>query len=312
MNLLDHLTEAAARVLDKAARPGLLGAIGIRLEKKAERDLRSYFISLGRALAGLELEKIVDEHAKDTEELVRHVTEMRLANLLRRYRPLLLQVLTLHLQQAYIAQARMDIFAGENWVNRQRRKNDLPKIAEADRKDAAGNPIPPDSYQVPGFPTAGQYRSIDFLDAQSKMAAEWAARHSAALVTGIDATTQSQIADAIMAGIQQQKGVQGTGRLIRAAIKDMSVARAKMIARTELSQAMATSSIDKLHLTSTEYKQIILSDDACEICQDNADEDPLPVGEMYQSGDEHPPFHPNCRCAITGSRPPAGKEEEQP
>ena len=33
-----------------------------------------------------------------------------------------------------------------------------------------------------------------------------------------------------------------------------------------------------------------------EVCEGNADDGPIAVGETFSSGDERPPAHPNCRC----------------
>jgi uncharacterized protein with gpF-like domain len=38
--------------------------------------------------------------------------------------------------------------------------------------------------------------------------------------------------------------------------------------------------------------------DACEICQPNIDQGPIPLGSEFESGDTEPPGHANCRCSI--------------
>lgn len=139
-------------------------------------------------------------------------------------------------------------------------------------------------------------------------AVEWAEKQAADLVTGLDETTIDLLSDAVATGIEDQLGVQGTGRLLRDAIDGMSVSRAAMIASTEINRAMSTAAMEQLDNNGVEYKQIILSPEACPICEANAEQDPLPVDEDYDSGDSFPPFHPNCRCAITAAR---GPEEDQ-
>lgn len=39
-------------------------------------------------------------------------------------------------------------------------------------------------------------------------------------------------------------------------------------------------------------------DNPCQDCQDNEDEGSIPLGQDFQSGDDAPPAHPNCRCVI--------------
>jgi hypothetical protein len=149
---------------------------------------------------------------------------------------------------------------------------------------------------------------IDRLGSSGQSAADWAADQAAQLVKGINQTTLDQIAGAVAEGIQDQLGVPGTSRLIRLAVDNMSKVRSDMIATTEMNRAMSTAALDKMGRLGVEYKQIILAPDACDICQENADADPIEVDEDYPSGDDGPPFHPNCRCAVTGARPPSDEE----
>lgn len=39
-------------------------------------------------------------------------------------------------------------------------------------------------------------------------------------------------------------------------------------------------------------------EDPCEVCQGNADDDIIPLDEEFSSGDQAPPAHPNCKCAV--------------
>lgn len=149
--------------------------------------------------------------------------------------------------------------------------------------------------------------SIDRVGPSAKEAAKWAEQYSGKLIKGINKTVEKNIADAVMAGIEGQLGVPGTGRLLRDFMADTTVSKAEAIAATEMNAAMSAAALSKMKRIGLEYKQLILSDDACEICQDNADVDPIPVEDDYPSGDPGPPFHTRCRCAVTGARPP---EEE--
>jgi len=145
---------------------------------------------------------------------------------------------------------------------------------------------------------------IDKLGQTGVDAAEWAKQHAAKLVKGVNETIIDLLSGAVSKGIETMAGPDGTGRLIRDVVDDMSMRRADMIATTEMNRAMSKAAIDKMARIGVEYKQIILVEDACDICQSCADEDPKPVDEPYNTGDDGPPFHPNCRCAVTGARPP--------
>lgn len=150
---------------------------------------------------------------------------------------------------------------------------------------------------------------IDKLGQTGVDAAEWAKQHAAKLVKGVNETIIDLLSGAVSKGIETMAGPDGTGRLIRDAVDDMSTRRADMIATTEMNRAMSKAAIDKMARIGVEYKQIILVEDACDICQSCADEDPKPVDEPYNTGDDGPPFHPNCRCAVTGARPPSDLDE---
>jgi hypothetical protein len=41
-----------------------------------------------------------------------------------------------------------------------------------------------------------------------------------------------------------------------------------------------------------------LDDRVCRICSGNEGDGPIALGAYFSSGDDAPPGHPNCRCAI--------------
>jgi len=150
----------------------------------------------------------------------------------------------------------------------------------------------------------------DKLGDVAKRAADWASSQAAELVTGIDETTIDRLASVIEQGIEEMRGPYGTGQLIRAEMEDMSVSRALTIASTEMNRAMSAATLDKLDFLGVEYKQWILDPDPCPICIDNADAGVIPASEEFPSGDDGPPAHPNCRCAVTGARAPDSEDQE--
>lgn len=153
-----------------------------------------------------------------------------------------------------------------------------------------------------------ELKDIQKLGDTGKKAADWASTQAAKLVTDLDNTTLDILAGTIEQGIEQQLGAPGTGQLIRAELEDMKVNRALTIASTEINRAMSAATLDKLESLSVEYKQWILDADPCEICIENGDAGPIPLGDDFPSGDDGPPAHPNCRCAVTGARAPEGGE----
>lgn len=154
---------------------------------------------------------------------------------------------------------------------------------------------------------------IDRLGMTGEDAAAYAAQKVNDLITGLDDTTLQSVADAVSTGISERLGVPGTARLIKDVVDTMSTTRAEMIAATEMNDAMSQAFLKKLAANDIAYKQWILGPDPCEICEANAEQGAIPVDEDFDSGDDAPPAHPNCVCAVAGAASPeeAAPEEEE-
>lgn len=79
--------------------------------------------------------------------------------------------------------------------------------------------------------------------------------------------------------------------------------RAMMIARTETiiannAGAMVGYRAARDDLGLTVLKEWLNGEGACPICEANAAQGPIDLEEMFDSDDDAPPAHPNCRCAI--------------
>lgn len=249
-------------LLETLKRPGLLGLIGQRSERRLRQSLEAYFNVLGRRAAGLNLESLQGS----SKEIIAHAVEMRLHNTLRILTPLLKAALELGIQDAML------------------KSNSIHHFAEA----AGDNPLTDDP---PALIT-------------SEEAAQYASERSAQLVTGINNTTRSLLQDAIEQGLRDQLSSEQTARLIRQTFQDMTIKRSRMIATTEMADAMSEAAMRKLDRLGIEFKRWILSPDACEICTDNAAQGAIPLDDDFDSGDDSPPAHPNCRCAVVGARAP--------
>lgn len=145
---------------------------------------------------------------------------------------------------------------------------------------------------------------LDKLGQTGQAAADYADGKVDSLITGLEDTTIEDIAEAIAEGIEGRLGVPATADLIQEVVDGMTTARAETIAATEMADAFGEAMLGKISDQGFEWKRLVVSDDACEICLENADADPLPIDEDYPSGDDRPPFHPNCRCAVVASRGP--------
>lgn len=139
------------------------------------------------------------------------------------------------------------------------------------------------------------------LDLVNERAVSFAQERAAELVTDIAETTRDQLRSLITSAIEDGAG---SGDLATS-IEDMfgfSESRSDMIARTELAHAHTQGNIDAWQSSDVgvEYKQSILGSehDLDDECDGNADDGPIPMDEDFSSGDDAPPFHPNCVCAL--------------
>jgi phosphohistidine phosphatase SixA len=81
---------------------------------------------------------------------------------------------------------------------------------------------------------------------------------------------------------------------------DGQTSRAESVAVTEVSGAYhdggaeAAAEVDGAVLKSWDTE-----DDPCETCQANSDQGEIPEDGTFDSGDDEPPAHPNCRCSVS-------------
>lgn len=96
--------------------------------------------------------------------------------------------------------------------------------------------------------------------------------------------------------------------------------RASLIANTEVRRAQSEGSLMGYRTASKDLnipmlKEWLTAEDPCEeICLPNKEQGPIPLDDVFESGDDAPPGHPNCRCGIApvveGEEDDAMSEEE--
>ena len=104
MTIAAILTE----LTEKLARPGLLGLAGRRIEKRCQRELKTYFELLGNEILSLNLERVVEHVTKETAV---HAVEMSLQNALRHRSPVLKAVLEANIAEAMLQADKIHHFA---------------------------------------------------------------------------------------------------------------------------------------------------------------------------------------------------------
>jgi SPP1 gp7 family putative phage head morphogenesis protein len=98
----------------------------------------------------------------------------------------------------------------------------------------------------------------------------------------------------------------GYSELARNLLKDQitsrvvtDASRAGTIAVTEMSRALNTATVDNYKQFGVEKVEWLAIDTGvCDICPANEAQGPIPIGQMFESGDTEPPAHPNCRCTV--------------
>lgn len=117
----------------------------------------------------------------------------------------------------------------------------------------------------------------------------------------ISDSTRTMIRDTITRVLQNAEGSDAIIRDLEEA-HAFSPARAEMVSRTEVAAANSTAAMDSyreardagVHV----MKEWLPGPESCEECLANADEGPIALDDMFGSGDDEPPAHPNCECAV--------------
>ena len=128
-------------------------------------------------------------------------------------------------------------------------------------------------------------------------AMNYASKHTATLVKGLNDETRSLMRNTIEKSIKDKRGIDGLARDLRHTFDNMSKTRSQVIARTETADALEQSFMDRAKDMKVDGKEWIVTD-PCPICEENGNAGAIPLKDTFPSGDVRPPAHPNCRCAL--------------
>lgn len=75
---------------------------------------------------------------------------------------------------------------------------------------------------------------------------------------------------------------------------------ARMVATTETNRAVSAASLSRYRDNNVDAKEWLSAEDqrVCQICNENEGDGPIALDAYFSSGDDAPPGHPDCRCAI--------------
>lgn len=137
-------------------------------------------------------------------------------------------------------------------------------------------------------------------DQVNERSVAWVRQHAAELVRDLKGNTRDMLRATVVRAIEEGWGTEALGDEI-ADSPGFSDARAATIGRTEVIAANNRGNYDAYADSGVveRVEWLTAHDDLVEeICEDNEAAGAIPLGEGFPSGDDCPPAHPNCRCAL--------------
>lgn len=110
------------------------------------------------------------------------------------------------------------------------------------------------------------------------------------------------IAKAALKAAHKTQKVREVTKILRTQFPELTAAEAKDGAVTAIAWVMSRASWISYMQRGHIRKRIVLCLDACEICRGNDEQGPIPIDQAFKSGQQHPPFHGSCRCALVAAR----------
>jgi SPP1 gp7 family putative phage head morphogenesis protein len=108
--------------------------------------------------------------------------------------------------------------------------------------------------------------------------------------------------DALAAVLHTSLGEGWSGARLAAALRSVldDSRWARMVATTETARAVSQASLGRYRDNGVEAKEWMSAEDqrVCKICNENEGDGPIALDAYFNSGDDAPPGHPDCRCAI--------------
>ena len=120
----------------------------------------------------------------------------------------------------------------------------------------------------------------------------------------LDESTMDYITGVLTRAEFDGLSVYETKGLLVDGIKGLSEVRAEMIAETEVAAAVGNMEMETAKRNgSTKKRWMVGGSNICEECMANARQGWIPMNADYQSGVQHEPQHPRCKCVQEYSDP---------
>lgn len=168
----------------------------------------------------------------------------------------------------------------------------------------------------------GMTAKDDLVERVNERAHEWASERAAELVSFDDdaepllaRATRDMLRTTIADGIANNLSMPDIGDAIRDNYA-FSEDRAMLIAATEITSANSMGALASYQEAEAEgikvKKSWLILEDACDICQENADAGAIDLDDTFPSGDDAPGAHPNCRCVLVPEVEEGGDTDGEP
>ena len=132
------------------------------------------------------------------------------------------------------------------------------------------------------------------------------ASRSKLLITDINQTTERWLTTQLMAGEENNLDWQEVADIVRTKIPDYYNNRAETIVKTEMANVVNQTEMEtavKNEATTKIWNAAGMN--ICEECDQN-DSEEVNIGDVFPSGDDRPPVHPNCKCLLSYNYPTLG------
>lgn len=157
-----------------------------------------------------------------------------------------------------------------------------------------------DSWTPGSIPGARQAAKLDQLIATAVgRSDQWSDRvaQRGSLLASIEDRRLDRLASAVADAVARGDSVDTLAKLLRDVLDDPKWA--ETVATTEMARAMSAASLASYADAGLEAVEWLASPTSCDICQDNEDAGPIPMGSVFPSGDDAPPQHPHCVCSVS-------------
>lgn len=262
---------AISEALADFSRPGVQSLVGLQRVARLQGELRFYFRQFGRLLELLDFARIYERFSAG---LTAPPAESRVEQASKEAEAMLLTA-TSALRELLGAQVRPQLIAA--FLEADSEARELIEAQEA--------------------------HELDRLGPSGEGAVAFAEREAARLVTQLDEHSRRRIAELVAQSLRELQGPDWLARAIRGEILEMSRARALRIAATEINAAMSEATLQRMGLRGVLFKSLVLAPGADPLCVANKQAGPIPLHQAFPSGQQRPPFHPNCRCSLISARP---------